>query len=65
MFATLQHAFCTSTQTISWILMKKQNTMVVLWSENGLLLKMRAFGLFNWIQLDYNWTDKTADLLVQ
>ena len=37
MFATLQHAFCTSTQTISWIFMKKQNTMVVLWSENGLL----------------------------
>ena len=47
------------------ILMKKQNTMVVLWSENGPLLEMQAFGLFNWIQLDYNWTEKTADLLCQ
>ena len=40
-------------------------TILDLWSKNGLQLKMRAFGLFNLIQLDCHWQSKSAVLSVQ
>ena len=39
--------------------------MFIVCRVNGLPARRRAFGLFSWIQLDYNWTDMTANFFCQ
>ena len=39
------------------------DTMFDLRRVYGLKARRQAFGLFSWIQLDCNWTDKTPDFV--
>ena len=40
-------------------------TMFDLCKLNGLLARRHPFGLFSWIQMYCNWTDKTANFVCQ